>query len=112
MSPLGQALFAMMTDHNRALATRMKETTTMSTTDQLSQWWNDHVELARLYVYLSEHGLLAGRSDSDTEDNTAYFLEKPWKYTTERGWMLEGKAPPDEDEEGECESPEDQGAGR
>lgn len=85
----------------------------MTTTDQLSNWWTDHTELARLYRFLSETGLLEGDDESATVENTYDFLSKPWHWQEERGWMLAGKIPerPALDEDA-YESPEDQGAGR
>jgi hypothetical protein len=60
----------------------------MSTTDQLSQWWTDHTELAKLFSYLVDHDLL----DLDA-DSIRSFLDSPWDWTPERGWMLAGGPP-------------------
>jgi hypothetical protein len=85
----------------------------MATTDQMTAWWADHTELARLYRFLCETGMLEGEDESATVENTADFLEKPWKWQEERGWMLAGKIPdrPALDDD-DFESEEESGAGR
>lgn len=65
--------------------------------DQASQWWLIKGELARLFDYLVEHDLI-GLSEDDGAAQVSDFLRTPWSWSLERGWMIEGKAPPEEEE--------------
>ncbi|HTQ44504.1 MAG TPA: hypothetical protein VMI75_17200 [Polyangiaceae bacterium] len=55
------------------------------------EWWEDHRNLAALYRHLTDECELP-------EDQVAYFLEKPWKWTDEWERMIAGRPEPDEGE--------------